>query len=178
MGSTATFPLVTTTTATAQVTVADPTGAAAASPLDAFLGYGLLSPFRRDRKGDFANGGGMAVVSSALRQILGVRGANERVQGELPWRTEFGSQLPLLRHRNNDEILEDFARVYVVDAIERWEPRVTITNIDFSREDHPTFGPNTILRITAFYRLIEQNVSGNNVLLDEQKVDVPVLLAA
>lgn len=177
MGTQATFPLVTTTQATVPVTVADPSGAAAANPLDAFLGSGLLGPFQRDRKGDFANGSGVAVVKSAIRQILGVRGANDRVQGELPWRTEFGSSLPLLRHRNNDLLLEDFARVFVIEAVERWEPRVTITDVQTERRDS-AFGANTILLVTVKFKLIEQNVPGNNVLLAEQTVDVPVQLAA
>lgn len=177
MGTQATFPLVSTTTATVPVTVPDPSGAASASPLDAFLGFGLLGPFRRDRKGDFANAGGVELVKSALRQILGVRGANDQVQGELPWRTEFGSSLPLLRHRNNDLLLEDFARVFVIDAIERWEPRVTVTDVLTERRDSD-FGPNTILMVTVKFRLIERNVPGNNVLLDEQTVDVPIPLAA
>ncbi len=175
--TTFTFPLVSTTTPTVPVTIQDPGGAANKSPLDAFLGFGLLGPFRRDRKGDWANGGGIAVVKSAIRQILGVRGANNRTQGELPWRTEFGSSLPLLRHRNNDNILEDFARVFVIEALERWEPRVTVTDILTERRDS-TFGPNTILLVTVKFRLIEENVTENFVLLEEQSVDVPIALAA
>ena len=93
-----------------------------------FLGFGLLRPFRRDQKTDFAAGGGEAVVRSAVGQILGTIGSSDFTQGELPWRTEFGSLLHLLRHQKNDRILEELARVYVVDALKRWEPRVVVTS--------------------------------------------------
>ena len=36
-----------------------------------FLGFGLLRPFRRDRKADFAAAGGEALLRSAVGQILG-----------------------------------------------------------------------------------------------------------
>ena len=48
---------------------------------------------------------------------------------ELPWRTEFGSLLHLLRHQRSAAVLEELARVYVVDALKRWEPRVVVTAV-------------------------------------------------
>ncbi len=99
-------------------------------PTDAF---GLLRPFRRDRKTDFASGGGEAAIRSAVGQILGTMAASEFTQGETPWRTEFGSLLHLLRHQKNDALLQELARVHVVDALKRWEPRVQVTSVRFSR---------------------------------------------
>lgn len=177
MGSQATYPLVSTSIATGEVVVPDASGAAIASPLDAFLGYGLLAPMRRDGHGDWANAGGLVLIRSAIRQIVGTRGPSGAMQGELPWRTAFGSATHLLRHRNNDEDLEDFARVYVTDAIERWEPRVQVTDVQTTREETP-FGKPTLLRIVVFFRLIQKNVRGNQVLLEEQSVEVLTQLAA
>jgi uncharacterized protein len=91
-----------------------------------FLGFGLLRPFRRDQKADFAAAGGGALIRSAVGQILGTVGSSDFTQGELPWRTEFGSLLHLLRHQKNDRVLQELARVYVVDALKRWEPRVVM----------------------------------------------------
>ena len=99
-------------------------------PTDAF---GLLRPFRRDRKTDFASGGGEAAIRSAVGQILGTMAASEFTQGETPWRTEFGSLLHLLRHQKNDALLQELARVHVVDALKRWEPRVQVTSVAVSR---------------------------------------------
>jgi hypothetical protein len=134
-----------------------------------FLGFGLLRPFRRDLKADFAADGGERVIRSAVGQILGTMAGSDFTQGELPWRTEFGSLLHLLRHQKNDAVLQELARVYVVDALKRWEPRVVVTSVKVTREEQD--GENT-LGIRLRYNVISTNVPGNNVLLQgvEQKV--------
>ena len=134
-----------------------------------FLGFGLLRPFRRDRKADFAADGGEAAVRSAVGQILGTMAGSDVTQGELPWRTEFGSLLHLLRHQRNDAMLQELARVYVVDALKRWEPRVVVTSVRVVREQQD--GEN-ILAIRVRYNIISANVPGNNVLFEgvEQRV--------
>lgn len=127
-----------------------------------FLGFGLLRPFRRDQKADFAADGGDAVIKSAVGQILGTIGSSDFTQGELPWRSEFGSLLHLLRHQKNDRVLQELARVYVVDALKRWEPRVVVTSVQASREQQD--GEN-ILAIRLRYNVISTNTPGNNVVL-------------
>src|ERR1044072_5522330 len=79
------------------------------SPLDSFLGYGLITPFRRDLKNDFANAGGVELVKSCVSQILGTRAASDYVQGELPWRPRFGSLIYLAKHRKGP-LLDDLVR--------------------------------------------------------------------
>lgn len=127
-----------------------------------FLGFGLLRPFRRDRKADFAAAGGEALVRSAVGQILGTMASSDFTQGELPWRTEFGSLLHLLRHQKNDAVLQELARVHVADALKRWEPRVQLTSVQVTRERDR--GEN-ILAIRLRYNIISTNVPGNNVLV-------------
>jgi uncharacterized protein len=127
-----------------------------------FLGFGLLRPFRRDLRSDFAAAGGEQVIRSAVGQILGTVGASEVTDGELPWRTEFGSLLTRLRHQRNDYVLQELARVYVVDALQRWEPRVRVTEVGVTRERQD--GEN-VLAIRLRYDVIESNAPGNNVLL-------------
>ncbi len=127
-----------------------------------FLGFGLLRPFRRDLRSDFAAAGGDAVIRSAVGQILGTVGSSDFTQGELPWRTEFGSLLHLLRHQKNDRVLQELARVYVVDALKRWEPRVVVTSVQVAREQQD--GEN-VLAIRLRYNVISTNTPGNNVIL-------------
>lgn len=127
-----------------------------------FLGFGLLRPFRRDRKADFAAAGGEALVRSAVGQILGTMASSDFTQGELPWRTEFGSLLHLLRHQKNDAVLQELARVHVADALKRWEPRVQLTSVQVTREHDR--GEN-VLAIRLRYNIISANVPGNNVLI-------------
>jgi hypothetical protein len=130
---------------------------------DLFLGFGLVRPFRRDQKSDFAADGGERLIRSAVGQILGTMAGSDFTQGEVPWRTEFGSLLHLLRHQRNDAVLQELARVYVVDALKRWEPRVVVTSVRITRERES--GENA-LAIRLRYNVISANVPGNNVLLE------------
>jgi len=134
------------------------------------LGYGLVAPFRRDKKRDFAAAGGEELVRSSVMQVLGTVGASDFTQGEIPWRTEMGSLLSLLRHKKNDIILRELARVYVRDALRRWEPRIVVTGMDIQRLDPD----GNKLSIRLRYQVIQHNVSGNRVLLGplEQTVEV------
>jgi hypothetical protein len=130
---------------------------------DLFLGFGPVRPFRRDQKSDFAADGGERLIRSAVGQILGTMAGSDFTQGEVPWRTEFGSLLHLLRHQRNDAVLQELARVYVVDALKRWEPRVVVTSVRITRERES--GENA-LAIRLRYNVISANVPGNNVLLE------------
>ena len=99
------------------------------------LVQGLLTPFRRDRKRDFASGSGADLLASKVRQALMTRGATPRSSGELPWRTAFGAGLDLLRHQRNDAALAELARVYVRDALRRWVPEVDLIEAAVARDD-------------------------------------------
>ncbi len=103
---------------------------------------GLLAPFRRDRKRDFASDDGDPLLASKVLQVLATEGATPRSSGELPWRTAFGTPLHLLRHQRNDAALAELARVYVRDALRRWLPEATVLSIDVQRD-----GPALALRV-------------------------------
>ena len=126
-----------------------------------FLGFGLIRPFQRDGRADFVAAGGEAAIRSAVGQILGTIGASDVTPGEVPWRTDFGSLLFRLRHQRNDSMLQELARVYVVDALQRWEPRIVVTAVALSRLRHD--GEN-VLAIRIRYDVISTNAPGNNVL--------------
>ena len=95
----------------------------------------LLTPFRRDRKRDFASGSGGDLLASKVLQALMTHGATPRSSGELPWRTSFGAGLELLRHQRNDAALAELARVHVRDALRRWVPEAELVEIVVTRED-------------------------------------------
>lgn len=90
----------------------------------------LLIPFRRDKKHDFAIASGGMLLGSKVRQVLLTEGSTPRSSGELPWRTNFGAGLGLLRHRSVGNGMRELARVRVRDAIHRWLPGVTVLRID------------------------------------------------
>ena len=102
----------------------------------------LLIPFRRDKKRDFAMGSGAELLASKVRQALLTEGATARSSGELPWRTNFGAGLGLLRHRANDAVLKELARVYVRDALKRWVPGAHLVGLDVVQD-----GPTLVLRV-------------------------------
>lgn len=102
----------------------------------------LLTPFRRDKKRDFAVGAGEALLASKVRQALLTEGATPRSSGELPWRTNFGAGLALLRHQRNDAVLAELAQVYVRDALTRWVPGAQLLAVEFQHS-----GPSLSLRV-------------------------------
>jgi phage baseplate assembly protein W len=136
-----------------------------------FLGYGLVRPFVRDQKNDFANGGGVANVKACVGEVLGVRASNDggSAPGELRWRPLFGSLLYLLRH-SQGPALPQLARHFIAEALLRWEPRVT--NVDVTAAFFPS---QLLLRADLVYDVIAQNVAGNNVLFQgvTQQVSIP-----
>ena len=116
----------------------------------------LLTPFRRDRKRDFAVGSGDALLASKVRQALLTEGATARSSGELPWRTNFGAGLALLRHQRNDDALRELARVYVREALKRWVPSAQLVSLEVTQD-----GPSLTLRVRVRERGTEATVSAD-----------------
>ena len=139
----------------------------AVSPIDAFLGYGIVRPFQRDQKNDFANDGGLALVKACIGQVLGTRSSSQIMQGEIPWRPEFGSKFALLVHRKGPNSRQ-VAKAYAQEAVGRWEPRVAILDA------LPEFDSETReMKARIAFELITENVPGNKVVL-RGEVTVPI----
>lgn len=96
-------------------------------------GNGLLFPPARDGRGDWITGDGIEAINSSIKQIVGVRGAGADTQGELPWRTEFGSQVHRLLYADNTAAIEGIAQIFVVDALRRYEPRIDLREVSIER---------------------------------------------
>lgn len=119
---------------------------------------GLVFPFQRDGRGDFVTSDVITeLIESSMAQILGTQGAGPRTQGELPWRTNFGSGLHRLRFANNDEALLDIAKYFVVEAVSRFEPRADLAAARIEPTTVNTY--NDGLRISLDYRVrVERSV--------------------
>lgn len=126
------------------------------------FGFGLLAPFRR-ASADFGNAGGITHLQSMIGQVLGTMGGSDYTEGELPWRTEFGSLLHFLRHKQNDEVLSELARVYVAQALARWIPQILILEVRTEKKDSDSASEN-VLEIRIKYRVKSLNQIGNEVL--------------
>ncbi len=92
------------------------------------MSRGIIAPLRRDRKRDFASGNGDPLLYSKVVQVLCTE------EGELPFRTAFGSRIHLLRHQRNDDILSELGRVYVRDALRRWVPEAEVSSVTAVRD--------------------------------------------
>jgi phage baseplate assembly protein W len=120
------------------------------------FGCGVARPLRRDRKLDYASATGARLISACLGQVLGTACDNEFAGGEIPWRTEFGSKLHLLRLRLNSQALAEQAQRFVVDAAQRWEPRVRVKRSKISRASAPTGGLLNLLAIHVTFDLVDR----------------------
>jgi phage baseplate assembly protein W len=140
----------------------------------AVLGRGIVRPFRRDDRNDFANAEGLVLVQSCVGQILAMRGSTEFIQGELEWDPDRGSLLHLLRHQKNTLVLQELGRTYIIDALRTWEPRVIVKNVRVTRETGEN-GEETVFLIRLRYDVIATNVPGNAVLFADvgQRVSLP-----
>lgn len=66
---------------------------------------------------------GETLIEMSIDQILGT------AQGERLMRPDFGSKLHHLLFDNPSQVTEALAAAYVEDALERWEPRVTVLDV-------------------------------------------------
>ena len=130
-----------------------------------FLGFGILTPFRRGAA-DFVAGGGEEIIRSMVGQVLGTRAGSDFTEGELPWRGDFGSLLHLLKHQNNTQVLEELGRIRVAEALSRWIPQIRLKEVVITRE----LGPDqtrerNVLVIALVYDIIGLRQAGNEVLV-------------
>lgn len=123
------------------------------------LGYGLMAPFIRSNA-DFYNDGSFEHLDSMISQVLGVMGGNDYIEGELPWRNDFGSQLHLLRHKNNTDVVQELARIYIIEALSKWLPQIIVEDIIMNKKTDYK-GDENILEIRIGYSL-NGSVQGSN----------------
>ena len=126
---------------------------------------GVLTPFCRDQKGDWAHGSGGDLIRSKVMQCLGTE------ECELPWDTRRGNRLHLLRHKSLPEsVMRDAARAYVRAALEPELPDVVVTDVTVTR-GKDSRGLPTVIGLRVVYDVVDP-VSGN-VKLSAQVAEIP-----
>jgi len=157
---------------TPQLPVTDPDDPGASQVSDlAFIGRTMIRPVTRELKIDWVNASGSRLVASAVGQILGTRCDSPEDAGELPWRTEFGSQLYRLRNRLNSLTVVELARRYVIDALQQWAPWVRVTGVKLVRTGTSS-GELNILAIRVRYELVGQTTTNNQIVSSNLETDV------
>lgn len=90
------------------------------------MATGVIHPFRRTER-DFASATGDAETLAQVSLVLGT------AKGSLPWRPDFGSDLTRLRHKGNNPVLRETARVFIDDALRKWVPAAKLVSVDVER---------------------------------------------
>ena len=93
--------------------------------LDAWIGRGLIFPIQLTN--------GKANISSGFDMV------RHSLDNALAWAIgdrimlgDFGSDLHKLLQRPNDRVLWALARTYIIDAVSKWEKRVTLLEANFN----------------------------------------------
>ena len=93
-----------------------------------FIGNGMAFPFSITQSGGVQSSNGIDRIKQSIAQILGTR------IGERIMRPEFGSNMYKLLFEQNDNVLISLAQFYVVDALKKWEKRITIYSVNIARD--------------------------------------------
>lgn len=139
-------------------------------------GCGILAPFRRDGKGDFENGCGLAIIKSSVARIIGVQARTDHTRGDLRWRPEFGSQVTHARHAPSNVETAEIARFRVLEALRIWEPRIEVIDaaVTFATVTPDGGVSGVSMDILVRYRVLAQT-RGAGTLVDaiDQRVTLP-----
>ncbi len=91
-----------------------------------FLGQGLAFPLQVNPRGGIALASGDRDIEQSIRIIL------DTAPGERVMRPEFGSRIHELVFAPNNAATEGLLIHYVEEALDRWEPRIEIEEINVS----------------------------------------------
>jgi phage baseplate assembly protein W len=97
-----------------------------------FIGQGLAFPLQIDPRGGIALASGARDIDQAIRIVLGT------IPGERVMRPEFGCRIHELVFAPHNAATEGLMIHYIQQALDRWEPRINIQEIDI--EPHPDNG--------------------------------------
>ncbi len=130
------------------------------------LARGLLRPFRRDQKNDFASGSGRELFQARASEVLGTRATSAFGPGELRWRPAFGSRLHLLRHKRITPITRELARFYAQEALGRWDRRCVVTSCTVDKNAAAaTEQARRSLIVHITFAIVDRRVAGSGQVL-------------
>ncbi len=112
-----------------------------------FLGQGLAFPLQVDPQGGIALARGDHDIAQAIRVILGT------VPGERVMRPEFGCRIHELIFAPNNAATEGLMKLYVEEALERWEPRIDVQDVMISTPDHDDQEHQGAMMVEIKYRI-------------------------
>jgi phage baseplate assembly protein W len=93
------------------------------------IGSGLAFPLHADKRGSLALTGGVEDIEQAITLILGT------APGERPMRPEFGCAVHDVVFDTIDAAIIGKVHIAVHEALERWEPRIEVVDLDVEPAD-------------------------------------------
>jgi len=93
-------------------------------------------------------------ISDSIHLILATR------IGERPFNPEFGSRLPELVFEPMDDGLKELLRHYTVDALSRWEKRISIEQVTLTENYQ---GNQNAIGIAVYYSIRNSHIRGSYV---------------
>ncbi len=93
-----------------------------------FLGQGLAFPLQVTPRGEIALAAGERDIEQSIRIIL------ETSPGERVMRPEFGCRIHELIFAPNDAATQGLLILYIEQALERWEPRVKVQEVEVTTD--------------------------------------------
>ena len=95
-----------------------------------FLGQGLAFPLQVSPRGEIALAAGERDIEQSIRIIL------ETSPGERVMRPEFGCRIHELIFAPNDAATHGLLALYIEQALERWEPRIKVEDVEISTDSN------------------------------------------
>jgi len=112
------------------------------------IGSGLAFPLRADQRGALALTHGVEDIEQAIALILGT------APGERPMRPEFGCAVHDVVFDTVDAAIVGKVQTAVHQALERWEPRIEVVDLDVEQADGDA--GKLLVRITYRVRATSQ----------------------
>jgi phage baseplate assembly protein W len=92
--------------------------------MTSFYGQGIALPVALDPTGAVGLSSGLANIQQSIRIILGTQ------YGERVMRPTFGCNLRSLVFAPNNQQTAALARQYVLDGLQKWEPRISVQAVN------------------------------------------------
>lgn len=106
-----------------------------------FIGQGIILPLVLEN-GKAPIKGGFDLLRASIIMILSWK------YGTRFFLNEFGSKLENLLEEPNDAILENTIRVFIIDAINKWDPRIKLVDSIMERPN------NWTINLTITYQIL------------------------
>lgn len=123
--------------------------------MSSLLGRGPSFPYNRSSTGGLKYTEDIERINQSLFILF------ETPKGSRLMMPEFGSDIYKYKFDPLDRVLMERLRYTITEDINRWEPRITLTSIEFLADDRAI--DNNTLYISISYNLINSDVSGNYV---------------